>query len=694
MSNDNTRASLELLYHVSRELAGDLDLRTVLQRVLLLSIQNVGGERGSVVVLDDKGQAIDSAIVYGVRVQSHTTQQLRETVDKGLAGWVVRNRTSALITDTSKDERWLRRPDDANDRTGAKSAICVPVMARERLVGVLTVVHPTPGFFTDDHMQLIHSIADQAGITMLNARLYEESQRQARVMTALAESAMAMNTSLQLDQVLQRILDQTAQALRVEAVLLALIDESGTELEFRAATSQTPIEVLGKRLPIGQGIPGRVAQTGQAIIVTNPTDTNLIGLPELEIRSMICAPVHAQGKIIGVLEAINPVKGLLEADALLVMSGIGSLAGTAIHNAQLYGQVESAHRRYQELFEDSLAPIVITDCAGKLLEINRQAALTLGYAQSNLKGMDIKHIHQAPEDKVGVNLEKIAQGALITYESALTTQSGANIPTQVSVRRINTESNDSIQWIFRDISERKALDTLRDDLIAMIYHDLRSPLANVVSSLDVMETLLPKHENESLETVLSIATRSTARIQRLINSLLDIHRLEAGQPIFKRADVDPRALIEDAVEVVKPLMVSKDQHFRLDLPESLPNIPVDEDMIRRVLINLLENANKFTPADGKIEMGARQSDGQIQFWVEDTGLGIPPDQQEVVFEKYSRLNVASSPKGIGLGLSFCRLAVTAHGGKIWVESQPEKGSRFIFSLPIQADSAGQMPEVK
>jgi PAS domain S-box-containing protein len=508
-------------------------------------------------------------------------------------------------------------------------------------------------------------------------------------MTALAESAVAMNASLQLDQVLQRILDQTAQALRVDAVLLALIDESGNELEYRAATSQKPIDILGMRLPMGQGIVGRVAQTGQGVSITNPSEANLDKIPWLEVRALICAPVHAQGKIIGVLEAINPAKGLLETDALLVMSGIGSLAGIAIHNAQLYGQVQSAHMRYQELFEDSLVPIVITDCAGKLLESNRQAAMTLGYPQSSLQSMDIKQIHAAPVEKVGAELEKIALGDLITYESSLTTQSGLEVPVQVSVRRVNMDSSDSIQWIFRDISERKALDSLRDDLIAMIYHDLRSPLANVVSSLDVMETLLPKQDNESLEMVLSIATRSTARIQRMINSLLDIHRLEAGQPIFKRADVDPRSLVDGAVEAVKPLIDSKDQRFHLALAEELPTIPVDEDMIRRVLINLLENAHKFTPAGGQIELGARQDGERIEFWIDDTGPGIPADQQEVIFDKYCRLNIAASPKGLGLGLSFCRLAVNAHGGKIWVESQPQKGSRFVFYLPVKPDPTGQ-----
>src|SRR5512144_1579942 len=163
LENNRTKALLELLYHVSREVATALDLRTVLQRVLYEALQNVGGERCSIVVLDDEGNAVDATIVYGTQVHEHTTQQLRDTVERGLAGWVVRNRKGVYIPDTSKDERWLMRPDDAVDKTRAKSAICVPLLAREQLVGVLTLVHSKPNAFLSEQLDLMQAIADQAG---------------------------------------------------------------------------------------------------------------------------------------------------------------------------------------------------------------------------------------------------------------------------------------------------------------------------------------------------------------------------------------------------------------------------------------------------------------------------------------------------------------------------------------------------
>jgi len=131
--------------------------------------------------LDDAGKAVDATIVYGTKVHEHTTQQMRDTMERGLAGWVVYNRKGVYVPDTSKDERWLIRPDDAMDKTGVKSAICVPLLAREKMVGVLTLVHPKPNAFAEEQLDLMQAIADQAGVAVLNARLYTESQRQARV---------------------------------------------------------------------------------------------------------------------------------------------------------------------------------------------------------------------------------------------------------------------------------------------------------------------------------------------------------------------------------------------------------------------------------------------------------------------------------------------------------------------------------
>lgn len=687
MSPDSSRSSLELLYNVSRELASALDLRTVLQRVLFQSLKYVGGERGSIVVLDENGKTLDAAIVYGQKVHEHTTQQLRDTMERGLAGWVMRHRKPARVEDTSRDERWLRRPDDAIERSGAKSALSVPLLIRERLVGVLTLVHPRPGAYSREHLNLMQAIADQAAIAVLNARLYAESQRQARVMTALASSGAVINASLRLGEVLDRILKEVMRALEVEMVALALVEANG-DLLFHAATGRAAEGVVGKRVPAGRGLVGWVQREGQgAIIPAVGEDTRF--LPEveqfegMEPQAVACAPIHAQGKVIGVLEAVNPLSGAFDPDALLVLAGIGNLAGSAIQNARLFERLQTAHKRYHELFDESIDPILITRWDGKILEANRQASELSAYQPEELRRMSIHALQEEMHADQDACLERLRSGQTCTYEATLKAKSGRRIPVQVSVRRVTIEEGDSLQWMLRDLTERKELDALREDMTSMIYHDLRSPLANIVSSLDMLAAMFPGEENEAVHSVLRIATRSTDRIQRLISSLLDINRLEAGHPIVSQQAVSPDSLIAEVLEMVRPMTDSRQQELVSRVPDRLPAIWVDVDMIRRVLLNLLENALKFTPFGGRIEVGAALRDGWVQIWVQDSGPGIAEADQVRIFDKYTRLKSSEEGvSGLGLGLAFCRLAVNGHGGRIWVESQPGQGAKFLLTLPV------------
>src|SRR5512146_2908618 len=408
---NRTGALLELLIQINREVAAALDLRTVLQRLVLAAMQHVGGERGSIVVLDDTGKPLDATIVYGTSLHEHTTRQLKETVDRGLAGWVIRHRKAALVPDTSLDERWLRRPDDALDQSGSKAAMCVPLLARERLVGVLTLVHSLPGAFGQEHLELAQAIADQASIAVLNARLYTESSRQARIMTALADGAAAFSTSLDVHEVWQRVLNQTLQAMQVETTALGLVDGLDQSVVFRAAAGQNAGNIIDKHVSGGQGLVGQVVREGRGIVIANTADdrrfTEVDRFSGIQSRAVAIAPIQAQGRVIGVLEAINPVSHAFDADALTVMTGIGGLAGASISNAELFEKLQNAHQRYRELFEDSVDPIFITDLSGRISEANREAVRLSGFPGDELRDMSIDRLHQVNWAKVGMAFEKL-----------------------------------------------------------------------------------------------------------------------------------------------------------------------------------------------------------------------------------------------------------------------------------------------
>jgi len=437
---------------------------------------------------------------------------------------------------------------------------------------------------------------------------------------------------------------------------------------------------------LGKGLVGTVTRDGRGMVVPDVHKEKNFSEADrpggIEMRALLVAPIQSQGQVMGVLEAINPISRVFDADALLVMTGIGGLAGATIQNAQLFERLQAAHKRYRDLFEESIDPIVITDWEGNIIEANRQASLLSGYSHEELHEMSIDQLHEVNWNKTGMEYEFLQGDQMSSYESSLHKQDDAHIPVEVHAHRVEFDSTDSIQWILRDITERKELDSLREDLTSMIYHDLRSPLANIVSSLDVIADLVPDEERETVLAILKIAENSTDRIQRLVSSLLDVSRLESGQPVADQVIVETIPLIRNALDDVSPAARGRRQTVNADLPDDLPSIWADEDMARRVIINLTENSIKFSPNDATIEVGARGEGEWGHVWVKDQGSGIPFSEQEHIFDKFTRLRGKGKAGGLGIGLAFCRLAVQGHGGRIWVESEMEKGAIFHFTFPV------------
>jgi len=396
------------------------------------------------------------------------------------------------------------------------------------------------------------------------------------------------------------------------------------------------------------------------------------------------APIQAPGKVIGVLEAINPVNGVFDQDALLVLTGLGSLAGTPIQNAQLFERMDSSHQHYRELFDDSIDPILLTDWDGKIIEANRQALESSGYNSRNIHDVTIDKFHDVNWNMTGLGFDNLKTYQTFSYDSVLRTTTGRAIPIQVNVRPVEFENAILLQWIIHDISERKALDDLRNDLMSMVYHDLRAPLANVISSLDLLSSLISDEGDEEAQSIMSVAFHSTTRIERMINTLLDINKLESGQEVVNQRAVDMLSLISDAVKEVQQTADSRNQKILVQLPmdEKLDPVWIDSEMILRVLINLLENSAKFSPVDSQITVNVQAENGLVKVFVQDMGSAIPNNERERIFNKFTRLRDKNKRGGLGIGLAFCRLAIEGHGGRIWVESEENKGNTFFFTLPV------------
>ena len=184
--------------------------------------------------------------------------------------------------------------------------------------------------------------------------------------------------------------------------------------------------------------------------------------------------------------------------------------------------------------------------------------------------------------------------------------------------------------------------------------------------------------------MVDVAVRSSQRLRRLIRSLLDINRLEAGHTLQNQSFSSMSRLIDDAEQSLKASAERRNVRLARKLPVFIPDIYIDSDMIRRVIINLLDNALKYS-SDGHlitVEVHEDADTDSLVLSIQDQGPGIPGEFREVIFDKFRRITDGSGRKGVGLGLAFCRLAVEAHGGTIWVDQPGETGTRFNFQLPI------------
>jgi PAS domain S-box-containing protein len=324
----------------------------------------------------------------------------------------------------------------------------------------------------------------------------------------------------------------------------------------------------------------------------------------------------------------------------------------------------------------------MTNLDGYIIDVNRRACEFLHYTRAELIQQGITAIHRLGTGPIGTNrFDSLQEGKEVVFRTTAFPKQGEDIPVMVRARRLFLGEDDVIVWVEEDISAQMELEQLRQDLTSMVYHDLRGPLHTIYSSIVTLDKLLARENSSVVKDLLDVGTRSTKQLTRLVESLLDIQRLEEGKAVLDAKPISIHAVLAEASQLMYPLIHESQQKLKLDFSDELPLLSCDADMVLRVITNLMENAVKYTPMGGQITLSARLVTDAVRISVNDSGPGIAPNMQGKIFEKFSRVKYNDAPKGVGLGLAFCRLAVEAHGGRIWVESEPEHGSSFIFTLP-------------
>jgi signal transduction histidine kinase len=228
------------------------------------------------------------------------------------------------------------------------------------------------------------------------------------------------------------------------------------------------------------------------------------------------------------------------------------------------------------------------------------------------------------------------------------------------------------------------LDRLKSDFVSNVSHELRTPLTAIKGAVDLMLREVPGPLTEKQIHYLTRVRSNTQHLAGLINDLLDLSKIESGKIEVKSRRVSLSSLVHEVVETLRPVAVEKVVALEATIPEPSTLVWADRDKVNQVLVNLIGNAIKFTPAEGTVTVSAsRNGKDSVQVSVSDTGPGVPEDEKEKIFEKFYQVAEVDGvkPKGTGLGLAICKALVELHGGRIWVETEMNRGSTFSFTLP-------------
>lgn len=270
----------------------------------------------------------------------------------------------------------------------------------------------------------------------------------------------------------------------------------------------------------------------------------------------------------------------------------------------------------------------------------------------------------------------------------------ARVAVQIHIKRlienmkwVAQKTNEGIKVLYEELKrkneELQKLDQLKSDFVSTVSHELRTPLAITTEGISLMIDEIPGEINDKQRKILSTSKDNIDRLARIIDDLLDISKIEAGKIELKLKTHDIRQVLHDFIDSYQRVVKRKDINLNLFLPESPVELNFDKDKILQIVSNLVNNAFKFTPEGGTVDVRLDPREKDVLFCVKDSGIGIDKEDMEKLFRKFQQFSRKAGPgiKGTGLGLSISRALVQLHQGDIWAESEPEQGTSFYFTIP-------------
>jgi|GEM_PF-877726 len=599
----------------------------------------------------------------------------------------------------------------------ARAWVSVPLRAGSRRVGVLSLYDPAPHLFAEDELTLVQTLADHLALAVERAMLVERMAEQIREVSLLYEASANLLAAHDVGSVVKflgRFLSEITGGIyarfyryRSEADTLELLSEyvvsdaaSGQWLSWLEQVRDVSLSIrnaaLRERKPYALWLPEPGRFEGTPLPPWIQKEDGRV-LERLGVRRLMILPLAMGGHVLGLAEVWDPRGDHgFSLNQIALSQAIVNHAAVALEHVRLLELLEKERRRLRTLINAAVDGIILIGTDGRILELNPAAVnlLDLKWEPGAWIGRpvadgirDLRKVRPALARALIRQLRKWRRDPSGAWTMEFDTETRS---LRMQIVGIQSEGA-AMGWLamIYDMTPARTLERLREELFHMVVHDLRNPAASVQTALDFLlsEGLGPLSQEQ--REVLTIARDNMGRMLRMVNTILELRRLQSGEVVLHRRAISLPELVAGILRELSILIREKSLEVHVDFSSpsggagELPKVWGDELFIMRVFQNLLDNAIKFTPSGGEIHIRAalERTDGTpwVKVMVADSGPGVPPEMREAIFKPF--VTGMTKGRGVGLGLAFCKLAVEAHGGRIWVEDRPGGGAAFVFTLP-------------
>jgi NtrC-family two-component system sensor histidine kinase KinB len=570
-------------------------------------------------------------------------------------------------------------------------------------LGVLVLYFNKPQEFHPEQIDMIQAFCTQASQAINNAQRFASAdkalEQRVEQLYVLAAMGRLLNASMETDKIYEIVLSYATDATKAPRGLVAIY--RGNKKLIVAANKGFPENMFDDVSYLEQGLTGRVLHTGQSV---RAGDTRLVTgyLPLLpQTRSTLIIPIMKGKDVLGiiVLESDTPGK-FTEGDGHFVAQ-IANQAVIAVDNTLLFQRVREARDNMQAILDAMEEGIILLNQLGEIVLANPQMAMIeikpadildqkietlLNHPSLNMA----KRLGFADNEDVRTLLDKLKSGwegyPAASYEIQGDNFGSRYIQRQIIPVRDEDRHLGGLLLVFYNKSEERELAAARESLSNMIVHDLRSPLTAVTTSLRLLGELVPKNTDYAnlVEKTTSTSRRAIRKVLTRVDAILDISKMESGEMRLDREPSSLAQIVESVQAELKPLSDELDVQVLSEVTYSLPMLDIDADKIERMVLNLVDNALKYAPSDTVVKVRAITGDPDfVRLEIVDSGPGIPDEYKKRLFDRFVQVEGRKTVRrGVGLGLTFCKLVAEAHGGDIWVSDNPDGGSIFKATLPI------------